>query len=145
MRDLMQFVVSTITTEKHAKHLAKLFMENVVLSFGMVAILVVDVNSQFKSVFKDMCTALGIIYWNIARGNHRGTILEKYHLFLNKNHATAGRDRGTHGVFLQNAKIYQYAWNSAPIYSTYISEVFLLWVRDSISCYTSNSSTPPKT
>ena len=41
MCDLTQFVVLTYTTETHAEHLAKLFIENVVLLFGMVAILVV--------------------------------------------------------------------------------------------------------
>ena len=57
-----QFVVSNITTETHVEHLAKPFMENVVLSFGMVEILTVDANSWFKSVFKNMCASLLIIY-----------------------------------------------------------------------------------
>ena len=59
---LTQFVVSTITTETHAEHLAKLFMENVVIKFGMVATLVVDSGSRFKILFNDMCAALGTIY-----------------------------------------------------------------------------------
>ena len=46
-------------------------MDNVVLLFGMVANLVVDVRSRFNSIFKDMCAALGIIYWPLARGNHK--------------------------------------------------------------------------
>ena len=62
MCDLTQVFVSTNTTETHAEHLAKLFMENVVLSFITVAIFVVDANSQFKSEFKDMFAALGIVY-----------------------------------------------------------------------------------
>ena len=39
---LTQFVVSTITVETHAEHIAKIIMENFVLSFGMVVILVFD-------------------------------------------------------------------------------------------------------
>ena len=62
MCDLTQFVVSNITTETHAEHLAKLFMENVILLFGMVAIIDVGTNIRFNSIFKDMCTDLGIIY-----------------------------------------------------------------------------------
>ena len=60
-------------------------MENVVLSFGMVAILDIDADSQFKNVFKYMCASLRIIYWTLARGNHKGTSIEKYHRFLKKN------------------------------------------------------------
>ena len=65
---LTQFVVSTINRETHAKHLAKNFMENVVLSFGIVAIIVVDSDNQLNIIFKDICAALGIIYWTIVRG-----------------------------------------------------------------------------
>ena len=84
MFDLTQFVISVITTETHAEHLEKLFMENFLLSFGILAIFVIDTNSRFKSVFKDICVALVIIYWSIARGNHKGVIVERYHQFLNK-------------------------------------------------------------
>ena len=84
MCDLTQFVVSTITTETHAEYFAKLFMENVVLLFGMVLILVVDDNSRFKIVFKYMCASLVIIYWPLVRRNHKGMRVEKYHRFLNK-------------------------------------------------------------
>ena len=76
--------MSTITTQTHAEHFAKTFMENAILLFGMVAIFVVDADSQFKSVFKDMCAALGIIYWSLDRGNHKGISVEKYHRFLKK-------------------------------------------------------------
>ena len=37
-------------------------MDNAVLSFIMVAILFVDSDSWFKSIFKDMCIDLGIVY-----------------------------------------------------------------------------------
>ena len=93
-------------------------MENVVISFGIVAILIVNVESWFKSVFKDMYAAPGIIYCTLTRGNYKGTSVEKYHRFLNKTQVIAGQDRGTHGVFLQNAKTSQYAWNNAPIDGT---------------------------
>ena len=123
MCDLTQFVVSNITTETHAEHIAKILMENVVLSFGMAVILVVDTNSRFKRVFKDMCTALGIIYWPLARGNHKGTIVEKYNCFLIKKQAISGQDRGTYDVILQNAKTSKYVWNSSPINGTDILRI----------------------
>ena len=36
------------------------FMENIVLSFGMVAVVVVDADSKFLNVFKSMCEILKI-------------------------------------------------------------------------------------
>ena len=81
----------------------------------MVVIIVVYAECWFKIVFKYMCAALGIIYWPLARGNHKGINIEKYHLFLKKTQSISGQDRVTHEVFLQNKKTSQYAWNSASI------------------------------
>ena len=84
----------------------------------MVAIIIFNDNIWFKSVFKDMCAALGIIYWYLTRGNHKDVSIEKYHRFLNKTRAIAGQDRCMHDVFLHNAKTSQYDCNSAPIDGT---------------------------
>ena len=124
MCDLTHFIISTINTEIHAEHTKEVFMDNVVLSFVMVEILVVDAKIKFKSVFKDMCAALGIIYWHLVRGNQKVTSIEKYHRFINKMQATAVQDRGTYAVFLQNEKTSQYAWNSTTINGTYILRIF---------------------
>ena len=70
-----------------------------------------------------MCTTLGIIYWPLARGNHKGISIEKYHCFLNKTQAIAGQDRRTHDVFLHNTKTSQYACNIAPIDGTDILRI----------------------
>ena len=70
--------------ETHVEHLAKLFMENDIQSFGMVEILVVDADSKFKNISKDICAALEIIYWTLVCGNHKGTSIEKYQHFINK-------------------------------------------------------------
>ena len=118
MHDLTQFVVSTIAMETHTEHLLKLFMENCFLSFGMVMILVVDTDSRFKIVFKDMCASLAIIYWPLAPVNNKVMSIVKYHRFLNKTQEIAGQDRGMHDVFLLNAKTSHYSWNSAPIDGT---------------------------
>ena len=115
-----QFVLSNITIETHAKHLARLFTENAILSFVMVEILVVDPDSQFKIVLKDICAALRIIYWPFLGGNHKGVSIKKYHRFLNKMQVLAGQDIGTHAVFLHYAKTPEYTWNIALIDGTYI-------------------------
>ena len=84
MCDLTQFVISILVHEAISEILAKLFMEQVVLSFGMVAVVVVDADSKFLDLFKAMCVALDIVFWPLSRGNHKGLSVERYHRFLNK-------------------------------------------------------------
>ena len=133
MCDLTQFVFSAITTETQAEYLTTKFIENVVLSFGMVAIIDVDANSQFRSVFKDMCTALGIIYWSLVLGGHKGMSVEKCHHFLNKTQATAGHDKGTHAIFLQNVKTLSTPEIVPESRAKILSEVLLLSVENLVS------------
>ena len=112
---LTQFVVSTIFFKINADHLATLFMSSIILNFGMCYVVRVDNGSNFKGVFIDMCKILKITHWGLSRGNHKGNAVEKYHRFLNKTQTIHGNDKGKHEVFFQNAKISQFAWNSAPI------------------------------
>ena len=79
-------------------------MEEVVLSFGMVAVVVVDSDSRLRSAFEEMCKCLKIKFWPLARGNHKGNSVEKYHRFLNKTQYISGKYSGTHDVFIQNIK-----------------------------------------
>ena len=72
MCDLTQFVISSVTTITTAESLAKLFMEEVVLSYGMIAILVVDADSWFNGNFEAMCKILRITSWQLSRRNHKG-------------------------------------------------------------------------
>ena len=73
MCDLTQFVISTLVKRGTAAYLAQLFMENVVLSFGIVAVVVVDADSNFLGVFKAMCVASK----NIVGRCHKATITEQ--------------------------------------------------------------------
>ena len=52
MGELTQFVVSSITTDTKSESLAKLFMEEVVLLFGMVEVLVIYAYSQFQGALE---------------------------------------------------------------------------------------------
>ena len=47
-------------------------MEQVVFSFEMVVIVVVDANKKFLQLFKEMCLKLDLIFWPLARGSHKG-------------------------------------------------------------------------
>ena len=118
MCDLTQFVVSMLVTEATAEMLGKIFMEQVVFTFGLVAVVVVDADSKFLGLFEDMCNRLGFIFWPLSRGNHKALGVEKYHRFLNKTQTIVSQDSGTHHSFHENSKTSQYAWNSAPIDDT---------------------------
>ena len=118
MCDPTQSVISSIVTDANAETLSKLFMEQVVLRFGIVAVIVVDAYTKFLSTFEAMCSILGIHFWPLARCNHKGLSLEKYHRFLNKIQTIVGQDQGTHHSFIEHNKTSQYDWNSAPIDDT---------------------------
>ena len=49
---LTQFVISIIVDDARSDTLAKLFIEQVVLSFGMVAVVVVNADSKFLGLFE---------------------------------------------------------------------------------------------
>ena len=55
MCELTQFIVSCLLNEINASALSKIFMAEVVLNFGMVAMVVVDANIRFCSMFEAMC------------------------------------------------------------------------------------------
>ena len=52
MCDLTQFIVSIIVSDAHSESLGKLFMEQVVFSFGIVAVVVVNADSKFLALFE---------------------------------------------------------------------------------------------
>ena len=82
--------------------------------------MVVDADSKFLEVIKDMCSKLVFIFWPLSRGNHKGLSVEKYHRFLNKTQTIVGQDRGTHHSFIENSKTSQYTWNSVYMDDTAI-------------------------
>lgn len=116
--DLTQFAISSVTYNITALELSQLFMSDVVLSFGMCAVVVVDAGSTFKGIFEEMCKILDITYWVLARGNHKGNGAERYHRYLNKVQTIEGNNIGTNTNFMRIAKTTQYAWNSSPIDGT---------------------------
>ena len=71
----------------------------VVSTFGLVAVVVVDTDSKFRSVFEEMCRSLKLTFWSLARGNHKGLSVEKYHWFLNKTQTIVGQDRSSHSLY----------------------------------------------
>ena len=55
MCDLTKFVISILVSDTRAVILAKLFMEQVVFTTGMVVVKVVDAGRKYLHLFKEMC------------------------------------------------------------------------------------------
>ena len=79
-------------------------MEQVIFTFDMVAVVVVDADSKFLHLFEETCKALVFQFWPLLRGSHKGNSVEKYHRFLNKTQTIVGQDRDTHHSFVENSK-----------------------------------------
>ena len=77
MCDLTKYVISILIKDATAENLAKLFMKQVVFSFGMVAVVVVGADKKILQLFKEMCLKLYFIFWPLARGNHKGKSVDK--------------------------------------------------------------------
>ena len=54
MCDITQFVISSCVYDPNAASLAKTFMEDVVLYYGMVSVLVVSADTKVCDVFEEL-------------------------------------------------------------------------------------------
>ena len=113
--DLTQFIVSSSALDIGAAFLVQLYVSDMVVNFRMCNVVLIDDFSAFKIVFVGLCTSLYINHWCLSRGDHRGNSVERYRRFLNKTQAINVNDQVTHNIYIQNAKISQYSWNSADI------------------------------
>ena len=93
-------------------------MEEFLLSFDMVAVVVVDSDIRVRGAFEKMCKFLKITLWPLSHGNNKGNSVENHHQLLKKKQAISGQNHVIHDVFILNAKTTQYARNSAPIDDT---------------------------
>ena len=69
MCDMTQFVAIP-TQFVTASHLTRLFMESVLLKFGLCAVIVVDADSKFKGTFVEMAECLDMCVHVAASRNH---------------------------------------------------------------------------
>ena len=96
--------MSSPTHDITGAYLAQFLIVNVVLSFGILSIFVIDNGSLFKGLFVAMCGALDLAYWCLSRGKHTGNSVERYHRLLRKTQSTSDTDWITHDIYIQNAK-----------------------------------------
>ena len=118
MCDLTQFVVVVPVPGSTSAVIAKYFMQDVLLKFGLCLLVVVDDGTPFKAAFTAACDSLRIPFECFAKRNHKSVLVEKFHRFLNKVVTIASNDRDTLDCFVEAGISAGYAWNSAPIDGT---------------------------
>ena len=112
---MSQFVVVLPVPNESSATLASFFMQHVLMKFGLCHLVVLDYRSPFKGALIVMCDALNINYDVLAKRNHKGLTVERFHRFLNKSITVAAEDRCTNDIFIPTGIAAGYAWNSAPI------------------------------
>lgn len=118
MCDMCQWVVSVAITSTEASYLACMFMEHVLLKFGLCLMIVIDDDNEFRGIFESMCNTLRIKFHIIATRNHKAVGVERYHKFLNHAQRIFTEAQGTSEPFVEVGMTTAYAWNASPIDGT---------------------------
>ena len=79
MCDMTQFIVMASIQNLEASHIVGVFMENVLLKFGLCVMVVVDEGKAFCSIFKDMCRLLNIRCQTVSKRNYKAVGVERFH------------------------------------------------------------------
>jgi hypothetical protein len=127
--DLTGFVVVVPFVKATASSFARLFCAEVLFKHGICSRVVIDDDSKFKGLFKDMCAALQLDYIVLAKGNHQGCRCERYHRFQNKVLKIECTKRRSNQIFVEAAAAAAYAWNSMPIDGTDIVRSYVVCGR----------------
>ena len=67
-----------------SQSVATIFVEGVVLSFGICAVSIIEPDSKFCGFFEEAIRALKITFWPLAQDNHKVISVDKYHFLLTK-------------------------------------------------------------
>ena len=118
MCDMTQFVITVPTKRIDATEMAKLFMEGVLLKFGLCIMVVCDEGSEFRGEFESMCKILNIRFHTVAKRNHKAVGVERYHKFLNHAQRISTEQRKTSAAFVEIGMTTAYAWNASCIDGT---------------------------
>ena len=120
MCDLTQFVVMAPVVKLEASYIARVFMENVLLKFGLCALVVIDEGKEFCGLFRTVCRMLNIKCHVVAKRNHKAVGVERFHRFLNHSQRICAEERGTPASFVECGLTTAYAWNASHIDGTEI-------------------------
>ena len=113
--DFTHFVVVVPVPGATSVLIKKYFMQDVLLKFGICALMVINDGKPFKGLFTVTCTALKLSLDCTAKRNHKSLSVERYHRFPKKVVTIATSDRDTLNCFVEVGVSAGYAWNIAHI------------------------------
>ena len=118
MCGMTEFVMRVAITMTEASYLARMFMEHILLKFGLCIMVVCDDGNDFRGTFGKMCDDLNIRCHVIAKRNHNAVGIEKFHKFLNHAEKISTKECGTSEAFIEVAIATSYTWNTSPVEGT---------------------------
>ena len=86
-----------------------MFMEHVLLKFGICMMVVIDDGNEFRGTFEILCNKLNIRFYIVVVQNHKAVGVERYHRFLNLAHKISTEERGTPVTFVEIGMVTVYA------------------------------------
>ena len=92
-----------------------------VLCLDLCHTLVINKDSKFLGVFKDVCNLLHMNCHVLSGGNHDPMIVERINRYLSRGLKVLANERGTIHVATEAILLLIYPWNLAPIPGTDIS------------------------
>lgn len=117
MCDMTEFVMCVAIIMTEASYPARMFMEHILLKFGLFIMVVCDDDNDFIDTFKKMCAALNIRFHIVAKRNHKAVGIENFHKFLNHVKKSA-EERGTSEPFVEVVMATACAWNTSHVEGT---------------------------
>ena len=115
---MTQFVASMVLSHVNSAELARTFMEELLLTFSICLIVVIDNDVKFKAVFEYMAKSLSIRLHRVGMQYYKVISMERYHNFINHNTKIISSTRQTHKCFVEVGHISTYARNAIPIDKT---------------------------
>ena len=100
------------------------------LRFGLCHTIVLDKDSKFFGVFKEVVDLLQINRHVLSSGNHNGMLVEQINRYLNKGLKIMINERDSIKIALKAILLLLYAWNSAPIPGMDLSRCFVALGRE---------------
>ena len=102
----------------------------IMLRYGISHTLILDKDSKFLKVFKEVVELLKLNSHVLSSENHDGMIVERINRYLNKGLKILCNERDSVRVAAEALLLLIYAWNSAPIPGTDISRSLVVTGRE---------------
>jgi hypothetical protein len=114
----------------NSENIANATLSNFFTTVGLPRLIIVDADSVFAGVFKQLFSLLMIPIHQVARENHKAIRNERFHRYLNKVQRINTADTGSLFRWKQGVLFSFYAWNASPIDGTDISRCLVAISRD---------------